>query len=86
MDFATGDKIDLSLIDANVLNGPGDDGFIFIGSAAFVSGVAGQLRAVNNAGIWTVEGDVNGDGVADLVILVTLPDAITPLTGADFML
>jgi Ca2+-binding RTX toxin-like protein len=63
------DLIDLSGIDANTTLG-GDQGFSFIGSNAFHN-TAGELRAYQSAGTWFVEGDVNGDGTADLVIQVT---------------
>jgi len=82
-DFATGDKMDLSGIDA--ITGGGDDAFSFIGSGAFTNH-AGELRAVQTAGpIWTVSGDVNGDGVADFELVVVVSDA-HPLTSADFTL
>ena len=61
--FETGlDLIDLTRIDANtVLNG--NQAFAFIGTAAFGS-IAGQLRAIHGA-FSVLQGDVNGDGVAD---------------------
>ena len=67
------DKLNLSGIDANTF-AAGDQAFSFLGSAAFTgSGAAsaGQLRAFQaNAGtnLWQVEGDINGDGVADFVL------------------
>jgi Ca2+-binding RTX toxin-like protein len=62
-----GDKIDLSAIDANV-NAAGDQAFIWIGNNNAFSDTmgAGQLRF--NGGF--VEGDVNGDLVADFRIQV----------------
>jgi Ca2+-binding RTX toxin-like protein len=83
LDFAPGtDKIDLSRIDAN--SGlAGDQAFAWIGSNAF-SNTAGELRATLSNGVWTVEGDINGDGVADLVIAVTTPGA-APLGAGDFL-
>ena len=69
--FARGqDLIDLSGIDANALTAQ-DDAFAFIGSAAF-SGVAGQLRYFSFGGgnFCIVEGDTNGDRVADMQIFV----------------
>ncbi|HYJ83995.1 MAG TPA: hypothetical protein VEW26_14275 [Allosphingosinicella sp.] len=63
------DKISLSAIDANVNLG-NNQAFTFIGTAAF-SNVAGQLRYETSDGMTIISGDVNGDGVADLQILVS---------------
>jgi Ca2+-binding RTX toxin-like protein len=74
LDFTAGDRIDLSGIDA--ITGGSDDAFTFIGNGAFTN-VAGQLRYTDNGnGTYTVEGDVNGDGIADLAILVTSPSVL----------
>jgi Ca2+-binding RTX toxin-like protein len=79
LDFAGGDSIDLARIDADGSNGA----FAFVGVAAF-SHTAGELRAIQQSpGHWQVEGDVDGDGTADLVISVTTDHA---LTSADFVL
>ena len=78
------DKIDLSLIDADGI-AAGNQAFSWIGGNAFTgSGAAsaGQLRAYLNGGTWFVEGDTNGDGTSDFVILV---DAAQPLTASDFL-
>jgi Ca2+-binding RTX toxin-like protein len=84
LDFTPGtDKIELGRVDANS-NVAGDQGFTWIGSNAF-SGVAGELRAFQSGGDWIVQGDVNGDGVADLVIALTLQGP-TPLGAGDFFL
>jgi VCBS repeat-containing protein len=84
LDFTPGtDKIELDRIDANSLVA-GDQKFSWIGSDAF-SGVAGQLRGYEQGGSWFVEGDVNGDGSADLVIHLTLQGP-TPLGAGDFLL
>jgi Ca2+-binding RTX toxin-like protein len=81
-DFATGDLIDLAGIDA-IAGTPANDAFTFIGSGAF-TGVAGQLRAEETGrGTWIVQGDVDGDGIADLQINVVTDHA---LAGADFTL
>ena len=78
-DFASGsDKIDLSAIDANTAT-PGDQPFTFIAGAPF-SSVAGQLRYVVAGGAGTIEGDTNGDGVADLRIVVSNS---APVVGTD---
>jgi Ca2+-binding RTX toxin-like protein len=83
LDFTSGDTIDLSRLDA--ITGGANNAFSFIGSGAFTNS-AGQLRAVNSAGNdWLVEGDVNGDGVADIAILVTVADAHV-LGAGDFVL
>ena len=75
------DLIDLSLIDA--ITGGSDDAFAFIGSGAF-SSVAGELRFfAQNANTMVVEGDVNGDGVADFQIAVST--GLT-LQSSDFLL
>jgi Ca2+-binding RTX toxin-like protein len=67
-DFAIGDTIDLSAIDANSVIA-GQQSFGFIGASAF-SGAAGQLRAIDTGNsLWRIEADVNGDGVADMAIL-----------------
>ncbi|MGA9582098.1 MAG: M10 family metallopeptidase C-terminal domain-containing protein [Allosphingosinicella sp.] len=81
LDFVSGeDKIDLQFIDANA-NAAGNQAFAFIGASAF-SGNAGELRAYGDSGAWVVEGDVNGDGVADFQIIVNSASA---LVGSDFI-
>ena len=79
-DGSAGDRINLAFVDA--IDGGGDDSFTFIGDSAF-SNVAGQLRAEVIGGSTYVMGDINGDGVADLIIRVDTP---APLTGSDFIL
>lgn len=80
MDFASGDRIDLSAIDA--VAGNAASSFNFIGTAAF-SNVAGQLR-YDVVGTETyIYGDTNGDGIADVLIRVQGNFA---LTGGDFLL
>ncbi len=59
------DKIDVSAIDA--VSGGADDAFTWIGGTAF-SGEAGQLHYSMKSGVLTIEGDVDGDGSADLAI------------------
>lgn len=78
---AEGDRIVLAPIDANALTSADDD-FTFIGSAAFHS-IAGELRAAIEGGQTLISGDVDGDGVADF--MVVLQGAIT-LTRYDFYL
>lgn len=76
-----GDRISLSPIDANT-NLTGDQKFAFIGNAGF-SKVAGELRSDIKDGVTHVYGDANGDGVADVHLI--LPGAGL-LTSADFSL
>jgi hypothetical protein len=81
-DFSTGDIIDLSQIDGDTTLA-GKQSFHFVNGGAFTSH-AGELIAVDTAGpIWTVSGDVNGDGVADFQVVVTTDHV---LTAADFHL
>jgi Ca2+-binding RTX toxin-like protein len=83
LDFRSGDRIDLTLVDANSA-ATNDQAFTFIGSGAFTN-VAGQLRAVEtSANQWTVSADVDGDGHADFQILVTVTDGHA-LVPADFL-
>jgi hypothetical protein len=82
-DFALGDIIDLSVIDADV-NEPGNQAFTFIGSNPFTF-QAGQLRVISAGVFATVQGDTDGDGIADLEILLVVQDA-HPITAADFVL
>ena len=75
---AQGDKIDLSLIDANTILGGNND---FVLSPSF-TGAAGQLTITFDPATGSlVQGDVNGDGVADFVFSV---DRVA-LTGADLL-
>ena len=80
MDFAAGDRIDLSAIDAIVMDSTTP--FSFIGTGAFTS-TAGQLRYQFVGAETYVYGDMNGDGMADLIIRVQGSFA---LTAADFVL
>jgi serralysin len=80
-DFSTsqGDRMDLSAIDAVV--GGVDDPFAFIGQDAFHH-VAGELRYGAVSGGVVVQADVNGDGLTDFSILLS----VTSLTSTDFIL
>ncbi|MFE0758909.1 calcium-binding protein [Inquilinus sp. NPDC058860] len=77
-DFSTGDRIDLSAIDAN-----GSGGAFTFGTGNF-TGVAGELRvvAIPN-GYQAVYGDTNGDKTADIAIVALSDHA---LTASDFVL
>jgi len=63
------DVIDLSLIDA-ISATAGNDAFSYIGTQAFHH-IAGELRVYRSQLDFFVEGDTNGDGIADLSILLT---------------
>ena len=79
-DFVSGqDRIDLSAIDA-VRGTEADDAFTWIGAGAF-SNVSGQLRAVAAGGQVRIEGDTDGNGIADLVIIASG----TTILAGDFL-
>lgn len=71
------DRIDVSAIDA--ITGGSNNAFSFIGGAAFSR--AGQLRYDQATG--QVQGDVNGDRVADLILDI---GAGRTITASDFVL
>jgi hypothetical protein len=82
MDFAKGDLIDLSAIDARSAT-RGDDAFAFIGSSAF-SG-PGQLHFVQDAaaGVTYIEGNTGGDATPEFVIVIK---GLVTFTASDFIL
>jgi Ca2+-binding RTX toxin-like protein len=81
-DFTSGDKIDLSAIDADGNAGNGDTAFSF-GTGGF-TGHAGEIRVVNfGNGVQGVYLDTNGDKVPESIINVISDHA---LTAADFVL
>jgi Ca2+-binding RTX toxin-like protein len=73
-----GDRIDLRDIDADTMT-PGDQKFTFINDEPFTVGVRGQLRQDGNI----IQGDVNGNGVADFEIRVL---NVAALDAGDFLL
>ncbi len=79
-DRAQNERIYISFIDANS-NVAGNQSFEWIASGAF-SGTAGELRVVIAAGNSFVEGDTNGDGLADIVLRLNGTPA---LTATDFV-
>ncbi len=84
-DFVSGeDKLNFVKIDADAAT-PGDQAFAFIGTAAFANTGLGQIRYEDQGPDVSVLADVNGDGVADMEILL-LGLAGEPLTTADFVL
>jgi Ca2+-binding RTX toxin-like protein len=83
LDFSGADFINLAAIDADTTLA-GNQVFSFIGGEAF-GHHAGELRVEDQgAGAWLVQGDVDGDGIADLQILLTVTDA-QPLVATDFV-
>ncbi len=82
LDFETGDKIDLSAI--RIGTSRTDLPFHWLGSAGF-DGVAGGLRVtVAGPGSYDVQGDIDGDGVADF--LLTVVNSGGALSSGDFVL
>jgi hypothetical protein len=81
-DFATGDKVDLHLIDADTTLAS-NQAFHFIGTAAFTVGDEGALRYTTGGGSTWIEGDTNGDGTADISIYLTGDHT---MVQADFVL
>jgi Ca2+-binding RTX toxin-like protein len=77
---AEGDRINLAQIDART-GTAGNDGFSFVGTAAF-TGQAGELRyeVVNGSAI--LQGDTDGDKSADFFLKV---DQITTIAAADLI-
>ncbi len=61
------DAIKLSFMDADVSTVE-DEAFVFLGYTDF-TGTAGELHAIDLGGSQRIEGDVNGDSVADFVII-----------------
>jgi Ca2+-binding RTX toxin-like protein len=83
LDFTRGfDKLDLLGIDSNTSTTT-NDVFAFIGDTAF-GGVAGQLRYQLSGDGTLIQGDVNGDAVADFELM--LHGSMTPLQATDFVL
>jgi Ca2+-binding RTX toxin-like protein len=76
------DKLVFTDIDADTTNAAGtNDAFTFIGSDPFSA--PGQLRYEQLPSNTAVTGDVNGDGVADFLIILT---GLFTLTSGDFFL
>jgi Ca2+-binding RTX toxin-like protein len=72
------DVIDLSAIDA--IAGGSDDAFSFIGTAAF-SASAGELRYFSLWGDVYIQGDDDGDGLADFTLELA---GVASVSAADF--
>jgi len=76
-DFAAGDVLDLSAIDANVNTSGTNEAFVRV---ANFSGVAGQFTLAFGGGTTTLLGDTDGNGLADFSVLFT--GDVTALTGS----
>lgn len=76
-----GDKVHLSYLDADETLAD-DQAFAFIGTSGF-SNTAGELRFGSNGGNTVVQGDVDGDGVADFSVMLS---GNHTLTADDFIL
>lgn len=91
VDFAGGagsDVIDLSKIDANSKIA-GNDAFKFIGTNIGWQGTGGELRAVWSTIGQIIEGDTNGDKIADFsiaIIDVGHTIELSKVNGVDFVL
>ncbi len=83
VDFQSGaDRISFAPIDANSVGGTANDAFVFNATGAF-SGIAGELISVQSGSDQIVQGDTNGDSIADFAVLVA---GVGPLTAGDFVL
>ncbi|MAP93483.1 MAG: hypothetical protein CMK07_00900 [Ponticaulis sp.] len=81
VEFQSIDTIDLSAIDADTWTA-GNQAFTFIGDADF-SGTAGELQVTQTPSRIYVMADINGDGEADIEIMIR--DGVAP-TADDFLL
>ena len=84
LDFAAGsDRLDFRVLDAN-LSLPGRQTLSFLGTGAFTSGGTGQVRYEVSGGDLLVQVDLDGNGTADMEMLLQGAGAQT-LTGTDFL-
>jgi Ca2+-binding RTX toxin-like protein len=79
-----GDRLNFLLIDADTAIA-GDQAFNFVGTAAFANTGVGQIRYATSGADLLVQADVNGDGVADMEIILQGLGGGT-LTATDFIL
>ena len=84
LDFTTGsDKLDFRTLDADLV-APGRQAISFIGTAAFAVNGTAQARYVDSGADKLVQIDLNGDGAADMQI-VLVGHAGQGLSGTDFL-
>ena len=79
-----GDRLNFSAIDTDAIT-PGDQGFAFVGNGAFSGGGTASIRYTNSGADLLVQADVNGDGIADMEIILQGLNGGT-LTATDFIL
>jgi serralysin len=84
-DFLSGtDRLNFGRIDADA-NSAGDQAFTFVGTSAFTGGGVGSIRYSDLGADLRVEADVNGDGVADMHVLLQ-GAGLQTLSVTDFVL
>lgn len=84
-DFVIGeDRLNFAKIDANAALA-GDQAFSFISNAAFTNTGVGQIRYQDSGGNLLVQIDVDGNGTADMEIILEGLSGQT-LTSGDFVL
>jgi autotransporter-associated beta strand protein len=84
-DFVSGtDRLNFSRIDADPFT-TGDQAFVFVDTVAFTNNGIAQIRWVDLGADLRVEADINGDGVADMQVLLQGAGAQV-LSAADFVL
>ncbi|MFM5950769.1 MAG: M10 family metallopeptidase C-terminal domain-containing protein [Novosphingobium sp.] len=84
LDFTNGsDKLDFRTLDADLV-APGRQTISFIGTAAFAVNGTAQARYVDSGADTLVQIDLNGDGAADMQI-VLVGHAGQALAGTDFL-
>ncbi|MBK8375066.1 beta strand repeat-containing protein [Sphingorhabdus sp.] len=79
-----GDKLNFLLIDADAVTA-GDQAFNFVGTGAFANTGVGQIRYQNSGADLLVQVDVDGNGTADMEIILQ-GNAGGTLTAGDFIL
>lgn len=79
-----GDRFNFALIDADVATA-GDQAFSFIGTGVFAATGIGQIRYETSGTDLLVQTDVDGDGIADMEIILQGLNGGT-LTAGDFIL
>jgi Ca2+-binding RTX toxin-like protein len=85
VDFAIGqDLLNFVLLDADASTAD-DQAFSFIGTAAFTNSGIGQIRYLTSGADLIVQADTDGNGVADMEIILQGQGGNT-LTAGDFFL